>query len=112
MRFSVSARCHLKLKPPTTLQSGAPTLRVLHLSDTHVDPLYEEGSLASCAEYVCCHADDGRPRGPDQTAAGRWGFFERCDIPARTFESMLRHIRDTQKASEARITLLYWVEIV
>ncbi|CAN7994787.1 unnamed protein product [Ixodes pacificus] len=83
--------------PVPTPSSGAPTLRVLHLSDTHVDPLYEEGSLASCAEYVCCHADDGRPRGPDQTAAGRWGSFQQCDIPARTFESMLRHIRDTQK---------------
>ncbi|XP_042149253.1 sphingomyelin phosphodiesterase-like [Ixodes scapularis] len=83
--------------PLPTPSSGAPTLRVLHLSDTHVDPLYEEGSLASCAEYVCCHADDGRPHGPDQKAAGRWGTFQQCDIPVRTYESMLRHIRDTQK---------------
>ncbi|KAG0431190.1 hypothetical protein HPB47_022011, partial [Ixodes persulcatus] len=83
--------------PVPTPSSGAPTLRVLHLSDTHVDPLYEEGSLASCAEYLCCHADDGRPHGPDQKAAGRWGSFQLCDIPSRTYESMLRHIRDNQK---------------
>ncbi|CAN7988622.1 unnamed protein product [Ixodes hexagonus] len=83
--------------PVPTPSSGAPTLRVLHISDTHVDPLYEEGSLANCEEPLCCHADDGRPSKADHAAAGRWGYFKHCDIPARTYENMLKHIRDTQK---------------
>ncbi|EEC06961.1 sphingomyelin phosphodiesterase, putative, partial [Ixodes scapularis] len=82
---------------PFPLQSGCPTLRVLHLSDTHVDMGYEEGSLANCEEPLCCRANDGRPRGPEHVAAGHWGYFKHCDIPPRTFENMLKHIRDCQK---------------
>ncbi|XP_029846362.2 sphingomyelin phosphodiesterase [Ixodes scapularis] len=83
--------------PVPAPSSGAPTLRVLHLSDTHVDMGYEEGSLANCEEPLCCHANDGRPKGPEHVAAGHWGYFKNCDIPPRTFESMLKHIRDSQK---------------
>ena len=35
------------------------TLTVLHLSDTHWDPLYKEGSLANCDDFLCCREESG-----------------------------------------------------
>lgn len=88
-------------KPPITPvplpKAGAPTLRVLHISDTHVDPLYNEGSEADCNEPLCCHAGDVSTSGLRRRIAGHWGAFGTCDIPPRTFESMLKAVRDTQK---------------
>lgn len=86
------------VRPVPLPKEGAPTLRVLHISDTHVDFEYAEGSEADCNEPLCCHAGD-RPksRGLGRRPAGKWGAFETCDIPAATFEHMLKTVRDTQK---------------
>ena len=50
-------------KPPSQrvlpLEPGSPTLRVLHLSDLHVDLLYQEGSNAQCGNPLCCRNGDG-----------------------------------------------------
>lgn len=64
---------------------NAPKLRVLHISDTHVDPLYVEGSNAMCGEPLCCRESDGHTN-QSFAAAGKWGHY-RCDLPKRTLES-------------------------
>lgn len=75
---------------------NAPKLKVLHLSDTHYDPLYAEGSNANCQEPMCCRAQyDEYPSSPI-SAAGKWGDF-RCDIPKRTLVHLLDHIAETHK---------------
>ncbi|KAH7947373.1 hypothetical protein HPB52_010995 [Rhipicephalus sanguineus] len=88
-------------KPPVTPvplpKVGSPTLRVLHISDTHVDPSYSEGSEANCNEPLCCHAADVPAAKQQRRIAGHWGAFHTCDIPPRTFEHMLKTVRDTQK---------------
>lgn len=88
-------------KPPVTPvplpKEGAPTLRVLHISDTHVDLAYREGSEAGCNEPLCCHAGGVPASSGGRRKAGHWGAFETCDIPPRTFENMLKTVRDTQK---------------
>ncbi|KAI5755410.1 hypothetical protein M8J77_016576 [Diaphorina citri] len=85
-------------KPPTmplALPSeSAPTFKVLHISDTHYDPHYEEGSNADCNEPLCCRATSGPPLSP-QTRAGRWGDYRKCDTPKRTVDHMLQHISTT-----------------
>ena len=43
------------------LQPGSPTLRVLHLTDIHLDTMYSPGSQAVCKEPLCCRASDGKP---------------------------------------------------
>jgi sphingomyelin phosphodiesterase len=55
--------------------SGAPSFKVLHLSDTHYDPYYAEGSNADCNEPLCCR--QGRPASP-QVSAGKWGDYRKC----------------------------------
>ncbi|XP_070394579.1 sphingomyelin phosphodiesterase-like [Dermacentor albipictus] len=69
----------------------ASSFRVLHLSDTHYDPEYVEGSLASCDEPLCCRAASGEVTN-DTDRAGRWGDLRYCDLPFRTLENMLEHI--------------------
>ncbi|XP_042207356.1 sphingomyelin phosphodiesterase-like isoform X3 [Homarus americanus] len=76
---------------PEPPPEGMPTLKVLHLSDTHFDPEYREGSNADCGEPLCCRANSGPVKSPDKRA-GLWGDFRKCDTPLRTIESMLDNI--------------------
>lgn len=69
-------------------------LKVLHISDTHYDPYYEEGTNANCNEPLCCRASQGYPTAPEH-AAGKWGDYRRCDTPKRTIDHLLNHIVDT-----------------
>ncbi|XP_071516089.1 sphingomyelin phosphodiesterase-like isoform X6 [Panulirus ornatus] len=82
-------------KPPISIPEappeGMPTLKVLHLSDTHFDPEYREGSNADCDEPLCCRATSGPVRSPDKRA-GFWGDYRKCDTPQRTIDSMLENI--------------------
>lgn len=79
----------------------APKLKVLHLTDTHLDPLYVEGSNAVCAEPMCCRSGD--KHGKSFKAAGKWGDY-RCDVPKCTFVHLLDHISETHKV---RIRIMF-----
>ncbi|XP_026276630.1 sphingomyelin phosphodiesterase [Frankliniella occidentalis] len=81
----------LEPKVPT---EGAPSFKVLHLSDTHFDPYYQEGTNADCNEPLCCRLTNG-PALSSSTAAGRWGDYRKCDTPKRTVDNMLQHIAST-----------------
>ncbi|RXG73749.1 Sphingomyelin phosphodiesterase, partial [Armadillidium vulgare] len=82
-------------KPPIQTVFGykaeQTTLKVLHLSDTHFDPEYYEGSNADCGEPLCCRISSGRPK-RKQDAAGYWGDYRKCDTPQRTIYSMFENI--------------------
>ncbi|KAJ8940101.1 hypothetical protein NQ318_016017, partial [Aromia moschata] len=73
---------------------NAPTFKVLHLSDTHYDPYYMEGSNADCAEPLCCRFTNG-PAANKESAAGKWGDYRKCDSPKVTVDNMLQHIQET-----------------
>lgn len=75
---------------------GVPTFKVLHISDTHYDPYYAEGSNADCNEPLCCRLTNGRPSNPNN-AAGKWGDYRKCDTPKRLVDNMLEHIADTHR---------------
>ena len=79
-------------------KAGVPTFKVLHISDTHYDPYYAEGSNADCNEPLCCRLTNGRPLTPNN-AAGKWGDYRKCDTPKRTVDHMLEHIADTHTVS-------------
>ncbi|KAL1469999.1 hypothetical protein MTO96_040735, partial [Rhipicephalus appendiculatus] len=86
---------------PPKPKADAPKLRFLHITDTHVDMRYAEGSRADCPEILCCREDSGKAK----IRAGHWGDLHRCDLPARTFESMLQEVRDHHKSREGNIAL-------
>ncbi|KAL0268955.1 UNVERIFIED_CONTAM: hypothetical protein PYX00_010720 [Menopon gallinae] len=79
---------------PQAPTPGAPNFKVLHLSDTHFDPYYLEGSNADCSEPLCCRLTNG-PAANREAAAGRWGDYRKCDTPQRTIDHMLQHISAT-----------------
>ncbi|XP_044749117.1 sphingomyelin phosphodiesterase-like isoform X2 [Coccinella septempunctata] len=85
------------VKPPvkrlSTPKMGSPTLKVLHLTDTHLDPDYTEGTVSNCNEPLCCR-NDSTEGIPDVVTAGKWGAYAKCDSPKILIDHMLKHINE------------------
>ncbi|KAK6028324.1 Ser/Thr phosphatase family protein [Ostertagia ostertagi] len=83
--------------------AGKPTLRVLHLTDIHLDMYYTPGMEAKCSEPLCCRPQQD----PDEVAvaakedvqvpAGPWGMVGDCDTPEWLFTNMLEFIQKNHK---------------
>uniref|UniRef100_A0A7E4W9P3 Sphingomyelin phosphodiesterase n=1 Tax=Panagrellus redivivus TaxID=6233 RepID=A0A7E4W9P3_PANRE len=87
-------------KAPVAPASGKPTLKVLHLSDLHVDNDYLIGSEAKCGEPLCCRPPkDGSEAFTKDVnlPAGKWGTVADCDAPYWLLTDMLAHIAKTHK---------------
>ncbi|CAH1158391.1 unnamed protein product [Phyllotreta striolata] len=67
------------------------TFKVLHLSDTHLDPDYSPGSPSNCEEPLCCR-NYSTPSANETIPAGRWGSYAKCDSPKILIENMLEFI--------------------
>uniref|UniRef100_H2Y639 Saposin B-type domain-containing protein n=1 Tax=Ciona savignyi TaxID=51511 RepID=H2Y639_CIOSA len=98
-----------KLKSNTKL-SKMPinVLKVLHLSDIHMDLKYKVGSNADCTEPLCCRTMDGgdkpsiidpikgettKPRILNATQkAWKWGDYRKCDLPWWTVNNLLQQL--------------------
>ncbi|CAK5280743.1 unnamed protein product, partial [Mycena citricolor] len=67
--------------PPPKQRSGK-TLKVLHMSDFHLDPRYATGSEANCTSGLCCRANNFNPASVHTplSPAPRFGAY-RCDTP-------------------------------
>jgi len=77
------------------------TLKVVHISDPHVDYMYAPGSDAFCNDYLCCRAKEGFPTEPERQA-GVWGSYQ-CDLPPATLVLMFKYI-----AEEVKPDVLIW----
>lgn len=76
------------VRPPTPPPPGAPTARILFLTDLHWDRQYVPGSAAACPDPLCCR---GAPReGP--AVAGFWGTYSKCDLPLHTIDALLAQL--------------------
>lgn len=82
------------VQPLLLPDSDAPRLKVLQLADTHLDPLYQPGSLAACHEHLCCRNDSGVPE-MEEDKAWFWGDYRYCGSPRWMLEDMLTHIKLT-----------------
>ena len=78
------------------------TLTAMHLSDIHIDFDYAVGTIANCNEYLCCRESVGYPKKESDLAAGEWGSTD-CDIPVKTFQSMLDYV-----SSEIDLDMIFW----
>ncbi|XP_021346360.1 sphingomyelin phosphodiesterase-like [Mizuhopecten yessoensis] len=81
--------------PPTTPKPGSLKLRMLHLTDIHLDPAYNTGANTDCGEPLCCRKQDGTGPSPD-TRAGKWGSHAMCDTPFITLDSLFAHLSSIQ----------------
>jgi hypothetical protein len=68
-------------------RSSKTPMKVVHMSDLHVDRGYIVGSVANCDTPLCCRDPPLRSDGLD-ILAGKWGDYL-CDVPVPTLESML-----------------------
>ncbi|XP_069973652.1 sphingomyelin phosphodiesterase [Penaeus vannamei] len=82
------------VEPIILPEPDAPKLKVLHLSDTHLDPLYTPGSNAACPEQLCCREESGLAE-TEEDRAWYWGDYRNCGSPAWMLEDMLAHARNT-----------------
>ena len=74
-------------------------IRILHLSDIHVDLLYTEGLTAECGTPLCCRP----PNEPVSPAAGPWGDYY-CDVPMATVNELFKHLADIKD----QFDYVYW----
>ena len=74
------------------LLGAAVGLRVLHLTDIHFDPEYQEGTPSNCVhkhqEFRCCVNSSVAEAGGDPAPARRFGEYH-CDTPLALLESQL-----------------------
>uniref|UniRef100_A0A0N4ZDC5 Sphingomyelin phosphodiesterase n=1 Tax=Parastrongyloides trichosuri TaxID=131310 RepID=A0A0N4ZDC5_PARTI len=86
------------------------TLRVLHLTDIHIDLQYVVGSEADCMtgdsndRMVCCREYSEVKNKTIKIPAGYWGSPHTCDIPYRTFINAMEHISKHDKFDYIIIT--------
>ncbi len=74
-------------------QKGIRTLKVLHLTDIHIDPNYHIGSMTECENELCCHLENGK--GIPGKTSKYWGDYGKCDLPFHSYIDALKHISST-----------------
>ncbi|KAL3267397.1 hypothetical protein HHI36_011526 [Cryptolaemus montrouzieri] len=89
-----------RISPPKV---GSTTFKILHLSDTHLDPDYVEGSVSNCLEPLCCRNESSEGI-PEPIPAGKWGAYAKCDTPRILLENMLEHISE----QHPDIDFIFW----
>lgn len=72
-------------------------LRVLHITDLHLDFKYQPGSEANCSDVLCCHAKPRSNESMVNQKSGYWGSIAACDIPYWTVDNMLQNIRKLEQ---------------
>ena len=68
------------------------TVKILHLTDPHIDFNYTVGSNAKCGNPLCCRPENG-PAPTPEDAAGQWGDYN-CDPPVWLLDSAFRYIKN------------------
>ncbi|BCS00795.1 uncharacterized protein AKAW2_51136S [Aspergillus luchuensis] len=72
------------------------TLRIAHITDTHVDLQYTPGTSTHCRKPICCrqyHANDAPGR--SKTPCSTWGS-PHCDPPLKLLHNMLSTLQSQQ----------------
>ncbi|ESO84682.1 hypothetical protein LOTGIDRAFT_131784 [Lottia gigantea] len=83
------------VKPTPYPKPGSPTMKILLLTDMHLDLDYQVGSNADCQEPLCCRVNDGTPA-PDKKGAGFWGDYRHCDLSPHMFYNMMEYLKSIQ----------------
>lgn len=81
-------------------KSEKETIKFVQFTDAHLDKEYLVGSKTDCNFILCCRSDSSHKfNRENSTQAGYWGSFGDfgCDIPIRTFDSMVNFVADVIK---------------
>lgn len=91
------------VQPVPAPKNDAPTFRVLHITDVHMDQNYVAGSQSSCSSQLCCHLDSVSVGSKPSSTAGLWGDYGKCDTPVATYKLLLDHVSRKDK-----IDMIVW----
>lgn len=94
------AREVLKDKPKVIDEPSFPsnsTLKILHLSDMHIDVYYKENSESDCGKPMCCREEKNKSNKDINSPSGYWGSLAKCDLPLRTLSNMINNISEELK---------------
>ncbi|XP_004343764.1 acid sphingomyelinase [Capsaspora owczarzaki ATCC 30864] len=78
-------RSHRRDQPAS---EATDVIRILQITDIHLDFEYQRGTNPNCASYMCCRGDSGPGN------AGHFGDYQ-CDLPVQTLKSMFAYINAT-----------------
>ena len=70
-------------------------MKIMMVTDMHVDYEYEPGTIAECQEPMCCRATSTPKHNYSTPGAGYWGDYRKCEIPKWAMVDMLRHANVT-----------------
>ncbi|KIM88956.1 hypothetical protein PILCRDRAFT_813955 [Piloderma croceum F 1598] len=78
---------------PAPKKPSGERLKVLHISDLHIDSRYANGAEANCTSSLCCRANNFNTMSPNKTVfpAPRFGAYG-CDTPISLVLSTLNAI--------------------
>ncbi|KAI0715128.1 Metallo-dependent phosphatase-like protein [Earliella scabrosa] len=78
---------------PHPKKASGRRLKVLHISDLHIDPRYANGFEANCSSTPCCRENKVNTHSPNQTLfpAPHFGAY-RCDTPFSLVTAALESI--------------------
>ena len=80
------------------------TVKVLHVSDIHIDFEYHIGKNANCGKPICCRIEDGPPATPAD-AAPRFGH-PNCDAPVEVAETAFEYLASLDESEKP--DLIVW----
>ncbi|XP_060525780.1 sphingomyelin phosphodiesterase-like [Cylas formicarius] len=69
------------------------TIKILHISDLHYDPMYTANKTNVCGEPICCQSDQPEGNVVEGTACGYWGDYTGADAPWRLFQAVTDQLR-------------------
>lgn len=68
-------------------------IKMVLMSDLHVDYDYTPGMSNNCGKFLCCQSDSGLPT-KESEAAGKWGDYQ-CDLSPKLAQNMLNFIKES-----------------
>ncbi len=80
-----------------TKKEEASKLKIIQLTDIHIDFDYMPESISSCPNRICCRAKSPRTPSSKNLRAGFWGSSNKCDIPIWLVENMFEHIATNEQ---------------
>lgn len=67
-------------------------LKIVHVSDIHLDFKYTVGAFTDCDEFACCREVDVNEN-DTESVAGVWGDYRSCDTPVNAVENAFKQIK-------------------
>jgi len=69
------------------INETADVIKVLQVSDIHLDPNYKEGAIANCDIPLCCRDMPQKNDKSNYILAGKYGYIGKCDCNVETVEA-------------------------